>query len=161
MKPSKCRTLAGTDPVSDLSIEPMVGNPKQSTWAYGRQRFLVPGASGRLAAMAGARIGLPQIAELGQGQKRFLGMSEKFIDLSGSVSKEGFNGFRRAIAESNPENLRWMPFDETSLTKISVFGDDREFMLGRVCPDRRVCCFPQPDITDMNAAGETVSQPFA
>jgi len=130
-------------------------------FALSRQRFLVPGASGQPAAMAGPRIGTPQITKLGQGQKRFLGMSEKFIDLSRPVSKEGFNGFRRAIAESNPENLRWMPFEETSLTKISIFGNDREAMFGRVCPDRRVCCFPQPNIADMNAAGETVSQSFA
>lgn len=87
-------------------------------------------------------------------------MREEFIDISGSVSKERFDGFCRAVAESNPENLRWIPFQETSLTKIGIFGDDHEPVFGGICPDSRVSCFPQSDIPDMNAARETIRQRF-
>jgi hypothetical protein len=88
-------------------------------------------------------------------------MSEKFIDLSASAPEEGLNGFRGAIAESNPKNLRWMPLQETPLTEVSVFGYDGEAVLGSIGPDRRVFRFAQPDIPNMNAVGETISQLLA
>ena len=62
-------------------------------------------------------------------------MGQKRIDLGGSVSKERFNSFRGAVAESNPENFRRMPLEKASLTKIGVFGSNRETVLGRKCPD--------------------------
>jgi hypothetical protein len=70
--------------------------------------------------------GTTQITTPRQGQERFLRVREKFVDLSGPVSKERFNGVRRTIAESNPENLWWIPFQETSLPKISVLRHDRQ-----------------------------------
>jgi hypothetical protein len=89
-----------------------------------------------------------------------LRVREKFVDLSGPISNERFNVSRRTIAKPNPEDFRWMPFQETPLTKISVFGDDRPAVFGRVCPDRRVRRFAQSDIPDMNAVGKQSANPL-
>jgi hypothetical protein len=63
-------------------------------------------------------------------------MAEKFVDPGHSASERSFNGFRGAIAESNPENLGRVPFEKASLTKIGVLGDNRVPVLSRECPDR-------------------------
>lgn len=54
-----------------------------------------------------------------------------------------------------------MAFQETPLAKVGVFGDDRETVLGRVCPNRQIRSLAESGLPDMYSAGETVCQTLA
>jgi hypothetical protein len=87
-----------------------------------------------------------------------LRIGEELLDLGESVSDECFYGLGGAIAEPNPEDLRRVSFEETSLAEVGVFSDNRETVLGGVRPNRGVSCLAESDIPYMDRAGETICE---
>lgn len=62
----------------------------------------------------------------------------------------------RAVAEPDPDYLRWMPKNKAHLVKVRVLGDDREVMTGSVGPDTPVVGRLEIDITDVTGPREEI-----
>jgi len=86
-----------------------------------------------------------------KGEERSLGVSLKDLDLCALTSQEAKDGLRPGIANRQPDDLRRSAVEETELSKVVVFGDDRIGRLPGSFPDRPVCRTPQAKRANVGA----------
>ena len=86
-----------------------------------------------------------------KGEERSLGVSLKDLDLCALTSQEAKDGLRPGIANRQPDDLRRSAVEETELSKVVVFGDDRVGRLPGPFPDRPVCRTPQAKRANVGA----------
>jgi hypothetical protein len=81
------------------------------------------------------------------------------------TSQEAKDGLRPGIANRQPDDLRRSTVEETELSKVVVFRDDRISRLPGPFPDRPVCRTPQAERADVGAPRilrfESVDEPGA
>jgi len=66
----------------------------------------------------------------------------KFEDTGLTLRENLFEGFRRAIAKSDPYDLGWKTEKETSLMKIGILRHDDEVVIASKLPNYGVICIP-------------------
>ena len=84
----------------------------------------------------------------------------KFEDTALTLRENLFEGFRRAIAKSDPYDLGWKTEKETSLMKIGVLLHDDEVVIAGKFPNYRVICIAQTNEAHMGRTGVESFQGF-
>ena len=67
-----------------------------------------------------------------------------------------FDHGRGAVADSNPDHLRWVAKEKAALMKIGIFRHDDEIVLGGIPPDVGVIGRTKPHIAHVRGVGVIV-----
>lgn len=103
-------------------------------------------------------IRIVRTSRSGQGEERRERVGFKRLDIGQPGAEQRGHGYRRAVSQPDPDDLRRVAKEECPLLKVGVLGHDHKSVRDRVRLHGGVGCGGQAHVADMGRPGKLGGQ---